>query len=208
MNAPESPKRDPSKRPERQQSSNWLWYLMIGLVLSLVIFSLGKQAEKGQELTFSEFYRGLEQGRFDATNVFELTFRSGYITFQDQPQPETGQPPPTTRHYQIPAENLPDPVLENLIQLLEEKGIAYGFDRPPSEWQSLLYLLFVPMLFLLVLIFLLRRVGGAGTAMSFGRSRGKLYAQEDVGGPVNGRLEDKQLVAADAPVPVGDGPRL
>ena len=37
---------------------------------------------------------------------------------------------------------------------------------------------------------------------------GVMNAQEDVGGAVNACLEDKQLVAADAPAAVGDGPRL
>jgi cell division protease FtsH len=41
-------------------------------------------------------------------------------------------------------------------------------------------MLLVTALFILGFIFVLRRVGGAGSAMSFGRSRGRLYAQEDV----------------------------
>ena len=44
----------------------------------------------------------------------------------------------------------------------------------------------MPMFVLTVLImviffFMMRRLGGAGSAMAFGRSRGKLYAQEDIG---------------------------
>jgi cell division protease FtsH len=41
-------------------------------------------------------------------------------------------------------------------------------------------MLLVTALFILGFIYVLRRVGGAGSAMSFGRSRGRLYAQEDV----------------------------
>ena len=36
-------------------------------------------------------------------------------------------------------------------------------------------------MFLVFFLFLFRRMGGPGTAMSFGRSRGRLYAQEDLG---------------------------
>ncbi len=32
-----------------------------------------------------------------------------------------------------------------------------------------------------IFFFMMRRLGGAGSAMAFGRSRGKLYAQEDIG---------------------------
>ncbi|MCA9152444.1 MAG: AAA family ATPase, partial [Planctomycetales bacterium] len=36
-------------------------------------------------------------------------------------------------------------------------------------------------LFLLFFFLMLRRLGGAGSPMAFGRSRGRLYAQEDLG---------------------------
>ncbi len=36
-------------------------------------------------------------------------------------------------------------------------------------------------LFVLVFFLMLRRLGGAGSPMAFGRSRGKMYAQEDIG---------------------------
>ncbi len=36
-------------------------------------------------------------------------------------------------------------------------------------------------LFIVVFFFMLRRLGGAGSPMAFGRSRGKMYAQEDIG---------------------------
>ena len=36
-------------------------------------------------------------------------------------------------------------------------------------------------LFVVVFFFMMRRLGGAGSPMAFGRSRGKLYAQDDVG---------------------------
>ena len=42
--------------------------------------------------------------------------------------------------------------------------------------------MFVLMLLIMVIFFIMmRRLGGTGSAMAFGRSRGKLYAQEDIG---------------------------
>ena len=177
----ESPKRGTPRRPEKQPSSNLVWYLILGAVLAAISFSFMNDEQSGNELKFSEFFSGLADGTYDKDNVFELTFRSGYITFQDKPKPESGKADANTRYYRIPSQRLADPVQDKLITLLREKDIKFGYDRPPSEWQSLAYLLFVPMLFLLLLLYLFRRVGGAGTAMSFGRSRGKLYAQEEVG---------------------------
>ena len=52
--------------------------------------------------------------------------------------------------------------------------------EPAPEWQQMLPLLATTLLLVGGFIFVVRRVGGAGSAMSFGRSRGRLYAQEDV----------------------------
>lgn len=50
----------------------------------------------------------------------------------------------------------------------------------PSDWVAMLPMLLITAMFVGAFIFVLRRVGGTGSAMSFGRSRGRLYAQEDV----------------------------
>ncbi|HUT12948.1 MAG TPA: ATP-dependent zinc metalloprotease FtsH [Thermoguttaceae bacterium] len=54
-------------------------------------------------------------------------------------------------------------------------------EEAPSGWQAYLPMLVVMSLIILVFFFMMRRVGGAGGAMAFGRSRGKLFAQEDLG---------------------------
>ncbi len=41
-------------------------------------------------------------------------------------------------------------------------------------------MLVLTALFVLLIFFMIRRMGGAGSPMAFGRSRGKLYAQEDI----------------------------
>ena len=42
-------------------------------------------------------------------------------------------------------------------------------------------MLVITLLFVLLIYFMMRRLGGAGSPMSFGRSKGRLYAQEDLG---------------------------
>ncbi len=180
------PQRKPGdlKRPDRH-SSNLFWYAMGVLVLGAIFFSMMSNRKGGYQIAFSDLMAGLEAEppRFNDTNVFRLVIGTGYITFQDQPD-STGvdaDARPQTKQYLVPAVGMDDIAKADLVRMLKKRGIEANYGTPPAEWQSVAYLLFIPVMFLLFFIFLFRRMGGAGSAMSFGRSRGKLYAQEDVG---------------------------
>jgi cell division protease FtsH len=68
-----------------------------------------------------------------------------------------------------------------LSKLLAENGVPFSYEQPPSPWRNWMPMLFITGLFGLVFWLMLRKVGGAGSPMAFGRSRGKMYAQEDLG---------------------------
>ncbi len=69
-----------------------------------------------------------------------------------------------------------------LLRLLEEHNFEnFRGDEAPSGWRYYAPMLVVTSLFILVFVLMMRRLGGAGSPMAFGRSRGKLYAQEDLG---------------------------
>ena len=65
-----------------------------------------------------------------------------------------------------------------LSKLLAEHGVPFRYEEPPSPWRNWMPMLFITGLFGLFFWMMLRRVGGAGSPMAFGRSRGKMYAQE------------------------------
>jgi cell division protease FtsH len=69
----------------------------------------------------------------------------------------------------------------DLTELLRNNNIA-EWDKAGTPNQLLSYLPVLAMTALLVLlfVFMIRRMGGAGSPMAFGRSRGKLYVQEDI----------------------------
>ncbi|MCH8830556.1 MAG: ATP-dependent zinc metalloprotease FtsH [Planctomycetes bacterium] len=183
---PDGKKPDGKKQPERK-SSNLFWYLMIGLVVIAVFVSFTNQEEKGEKLSFGKFQKGLSQSdgkppRFHKGNVYELTIGPEFITFQDKPKPKSGEDSDSSsepKRYSISAVGSKElhPIL---TKELSEKGIDFSFVEPTPKWQLIAQMMFIPLIILVLIIFLIRRMGGAGSAMSFGRSRGKLYAQEDI----------------------------
>ena len=69
-----------------------------------------------------------------------------------------------------------------LQSLLQEKGFHdFQGGSLPSAWKSTFVLVALIVLACLAIYFLLRRLTGTSSAMAFGRSRGKLLAQEDIG---------------------------
>ena len=60
---------------------------------------------------------------------------------------------------------------------------AHRFDNSegPAAWRSYVPMLVLTGLCVLFIFYMMRRLGGAGSPMAFGRSRGKMYAQEDLG---------------------------
>ena len=178
------------KRGEQKPSSNLFWFLMIFGAIALIVFSVFNQNRSGEELAFSEFVMELERrdandkgemvGRFHKNNVFELVIGTDYIKFQDKPKVKNKPDNPATKFFQVPFVKPSEGDLKRLTEALEAQKIVYGYAGPPSEWQAVLIFL-LPIVFLLFLFLLLfRRVSGAGSAMSFGRSRARLYAQEEI----------------------------
>jgi cell division protease FtsH len=72
----------------------------------------------------------------------------------------------------------------NVGNLLRENKIGettpWTGDTPPSALMGWIPLLLMTGLLVMLFMFMIRRMGGAGSPMAFGRSRGKLIAQEDV----------------------------
>jgi cell division protease FtsH len=84
------------------------------------------------------------------------------------------------RHFRtakLPSENSEG----RLSRLLSENGVPYRYEEAPGPWKNWLPMLFLTGLFALLFFSMMKRLGGAGSPMAFGRSRGKQYAQEDLG---------------------------
>ena len=70
---------------------------------------------------------------------------------------------------------------QEIKDALDRSNVTWNYSDPPNFLTK-----FGPMLLMFGVIFLIfmlfaRRIGGVGSPMSFGRSRGRLYAQDDIG---------------------------
>ena len=177
---PKPPRKPDPRRPEKQ-SSNLFWYLMVGLILAFVVFAVANKVPRGEELTFRDFSYKLDIDKVNVLNCHELVFSPVAISFQDQPKATVtrDRDNSTVQRYYISTRGIPSDRIADLTRKLDEKKIGYTGAEVPADW-SLAYLLLIPAMFLLFFMLIFRRMGGTGTAMSFGRSRGKLYAHEDV----------------------------
>jgi cell division protease FtsH len=68
-----------------------------------------------------------------------------------------------------------------LTDLLDSQQIKWSYEDAASRWGDFLVLSVFTLLCLGLMYLALRRLGGPGSAIAFGRSRGKLYAQEELG---------------------------
>src|SRR5690606_17154169 len=136
---PGRPRGREGRKPDKNQSSNLFLYLVIGIVLAFFAFSFVGDRRKGDRIEFSEFLDGLASGKWDKTSVHELIIGRKYVTFQDQPSKssEGGEGTSATiRYYHVPIYSMGDEDRGELRQRLTEKGIKFGYEEPPPEWQS------------------------------------------------------------------------
>ena len=152
------------------------FFALMLMVLMLVMFL--SSAEKGSEITFSQFQTSYEQGNIDRDSVF---LRDNAITAMER-QPEVDSSN-ERRMVRVP---LNTATREMFAAKLDELTNGKFKSPPPSGWVNFLYM-FGPIILLIGLIwFMLARGmraagGGAGMIGSFGKSRHKTMTKEMTG---------------------------
>jgi cell division protease FtsH len=184
-NEPKPSGSGPNKgRNEKGPASHIVWYVLIVAALALVAQMWFTSRNATIEISAGEFEKGLKDGKFTPENVFKLTMGKEFITFQSQPDgaekasgDEKAEP---VKKYSVPMVGSSDNDRDRLKELATEKGLVQAYDRPPSELLPTLGIIGLPLIVLVLFLMILRRTGGAGSALSFGRSRGRMHAQEDL----------------------------
>lgn len=179
----DSSKKAPPKRTERPPSGNLFWYLLFGIFVAAMAFSYGSRTGRGEMLEYGKFKAQLKSGTLNSVNVYDPKITNSRITFKDGPAPKSsdGGARTTPKTYFVPILGISADSRRELEQLFETSGIVLAADDESTDWLPIIYVILMVSLMLAFLLFLFRRMGGPGAAMSFGRSRGKLYAQEDLG---------------------------
>jgi len=172
-----------SPRKNQSQSSNGLWYLLVVVAIVAIVVSVAARGRSGERMSFSEVMRqlGPDSKTLNSSQMFEVSISQTALTWQYPSREDAlaGKGGEFKRFY-VPLIGISDVSRAKLEERLNEMGIQFNGTEPQSEWSAMLPMLLITLLFVGAFVFVLRRIGGTGSAMSFGRSRGRLYAQEDV----------------------------
>ena len=174
----EKPKKKPAKslrsagsKDSRLQRSNWIWYLALAGVATVLIISLASPAQP-TVIPYSELKKRIETGDYNASNLKEFTVGPTRITGKLAKTPKDDAAPFLTHRVGVEE----DP---SLYVLLDDKGIPYDAESEPSHWTFVLPYLVLIGLMVAFLVITMRRMGGTGS-LAFGRSRARVYAQEEI----------------------------
>jgi cell division protease FtsH len=203
---PNKPKPGDAKKPQ-PQNNNMLWY-MLGLGVLLLLLVTAFSTRERLDLSWSELEDLIEasnpQRAKDGVTFITVTDKATKPPTQymlDSPRDivvgltdVTG----TVGSVQIGSDSKGGdsalkekrrvgfrvarlPSEDRLMQLLKDNHIdEYAYEDQPSQLLGYLPVLVLTAMFVLLMIVMMRRMGGAGSPMAFGRSRGKLYAQEEI----------------------------
>jgi cell division protease FtsH len=204
--SPTPPNRPSSDRRTPPLGGNLVWYVLaLGMGALLLVGLMDNTSQV--ELSYMELTRLIEKGTQSKTNPDPaITVREGLpgkeeeVRYSNLDNIKLGANEITgnvTRQVMSPeaAQTKAEPNvvfhtarlgLENdqnaLFDLLKKHGFTnVRWERAPSGWRNLMPMFVFTLILVAVFFMMMRRLGGTGSAMAFGRSRGKLYAQEDLG---------------------------
>ncbi|MCP5002448.1 MAG: ATP-dependent zinc metalloprotease FtsH [Planctomycetes bacterium] len=157
------------KEPEKKFSKNQLkspFFIIIFVAIVLATIQIYTVGPISKNISYSEFKVLLKEGRISACQVTSSLIRGNL----NDDSYETQKGFVTAR--------VEDP---DLVKELEAKGVEFSGEYESPWIQTLLFTWIIPIaIFFIIWRFVLKGMGPAGGVMSFGKSKGKLYAQDDL----------------------------
>jgi cell division protease FtsH len=197
-------KNEPKKQPTERKSGSfgsgvvWLFVLMAVAILVVVTYNsttsnvqigyskllelIEASSKAGGKIRVTVESSGKERD-IEYSDLKDVSIESYRVTgtvtrkFLDRPGEEPQQVAFYTNRNDSD-EN--EAVLLDALKAASDR-VEFVYGEGPSVWRSYLPMIVITALFVLVIFMMMRRLGGAGSPMAFGRSRGKMYAQEDLG---------------------------
>lgn len=198
---------DSQRKSPESRSTPWIWYL-VGLTAIAATGSYLVWSQRIHALPWTEFNRlidariaiteGTRSGeasievdsprregrRFRYSRFDQLEVGERQITGEALAQELTADGSPIGQPQRVAIQVRKDPsdsVTAQLYERLDRAGLSYNPDGGPDFWDRYGFMIVMTIVLMAALTFMFRRLSGAGSPMSFSRSRGKLYAQEDLG---------------------------
>ena len=200
-----------SKRPPEPRNSSTTWFgLFIVASLAVCLFLVLSQSQKtlsfsdferliaqtkyvdetsedlvdgySGEITIETKGRNTTQyivAKPKSLKISDTEIRGTCFWYEKSKATEDGKPVGTRVNFSV-AKNTSDAIEESIKERLESTKIGWEILKPSffEEYGGLLLLM---ALTLGLFYFMIKRLGGSGGPMQFGRSRAKLYAEEDLG---------------------------
>jgi cell division protease FtsH len=203
----QDPLRIPSDKKPQPAGGSTLWFVVGAVIVVLFAASLIRSPFRA-ELPITELHRLIEKGAPDPETNPKPTITvvenpgkesertveySNLVVKTIGPERITGT---VTRKVLEPAEEAGEAKADvpfssdcygladgngDLLNLLIDKGFkGVSGENFPTLWRNYGPLILFLLIMLPFFLIMMRRISGAGGAMAFGRSRGKLFAQEDI----------------------------
>ncbi len=201
---------DQEKRNGESKTSNWLWYLVLTaiILISIGVFAVNNAVLR---LSYPDFVRLLKETKYadpatqkleegfsgkiiitsqtDAKNKIELSgmrgvrvdksYISGYVQRRKLADGEAADAAAKVEFHASKDDS--EQTNAEIRDLLTASGVDWGFTDGPSFMSQYGPVLLMIAAAFFIMMFAARKIGGVGSPMSFGRSRGRLYAQDDIG---------------------------
>ena len=201
---------DDDKRSGESKANNWLWYLVLTaiILISIGIFAVNNAVLR---LSYPDFARLLRETKYvdPATRKLEEGF-SGQITITSATDPKNKVELSNIHNVRVDKSFVSGYVMRRNLssganndaavkvefraskddsektnaevrELLSTSNVDWGFTDGPNFMSQYGPVLLMIAAAFFIMMFAARKIGGVGSPMSFGRSRGRLYAQDDIG---------------------------
>ncbi len=180
-----------NEEPKKPSRKSWLYYYFIVLIVTMLLNALvfpSVMERSVQEVSYDQFLDMVEQGQ-----VEQVAMQENQISFLARD--EEGQ------RGAFKTGLWPD---ENLATRLREAGVVFAKEIPTQASPLLtIFTTWIMPIVMFVVIgqllsrFMMKKMGGMGNAMTFGKSNAKIYAEAETGktfADVAGQEEAKEAL--------------